>query len=623
MSSAVYILDDNFDIIISRVYKQDLNSHLIISNFKKIKNNNVNNHVPVIHHDGINYIYITHNDIVILTLCFKNTNVMLLLSYLYKFVELLQNYLLIQNTTTVTSINNDSIGKLDKELIKENYILIYQLFDEILDFGIPQLTDFSMLREYILNDNDKIKSTTKDEDEKDRIVGDLDTSNMINSSISRTTTTSISWRPKGIFYKKNEIFINLIEKISFNYNLQTNEIKKNIINGEINCKNYLSGMPICKIGLNESLISNFYKSIDDDNSQNLNLNNNKNDNKKKKIIFDNINFHQCIELSNITSNNLIQFIPPDGFVKLITYQIINISTINLKPLILINPLYKIFNKRKNGDKNGVEKFKLKLTVNLKTLFRKKFMIKNLEISIPLLIKQNKDDFLKLKINFNKAPKFKTKIGNVILNLNENLIIWKIPSIVGDSSGSTFTNSKLNNNDDDNKFEMISEFELIPQDELLKMLQKNAYYDKADNNSLYYIGLQEELSKLNIKNDGKIKENQFKINEKNLNTNNNLIYCNFEIPFASYSGLKLEFLKIVEPTFKESYQSFPWVRYLIKTNENDYCFKLGDNNFVDEINYEDLSNINSQNTTSSNTNSSTPIPIPIHTHSDTNSNTNDN
>ena len=38
---------------------------------------------------------------------------------------------------------------------------------------------------------------------------------MINSSILRTYSLAINWRPKGIFYAKNEIFIDIIEDCEF------------------------------------------------------------------------------------------------------------------------------------------------------------------------------------------------------------------------------------------------------------------------------------------------------------------------------------------------------------------------------------------------------------------------
>ena len=78
---------------------------------------------------------------------------------------------------------------------------------------------------------------------------------MINSSILRTYSLAINWRPKGIFYAKNEIFIDIIEDCEFVYDLGTGVIKCNEIYGTCVVKSYLSGMPVCRLGFNERNLS--------------------------------------------------------------------------------------------------------------------------------------------------------------------------------------------------------------------------------------------------------------------------------------------------------------------------------------------------------------------------------
>ena len=39
--------------------------------------------------------------------------------------------------------------ELEEESIRDNFIIVYELLDELMDFGYPQTTDYSILNEYV------------------------------------------------------------------------------------------------------------------------------------------------------------------------------------------------------------------------------------------------------------------------------------------------------------------------------------------------------------------------------------------------------------------------------------------------------------------------------------------
>ncbi|GME94556.1 unnamed protein product [[Candida] boidinii] len=466
-------------------------------------------------------------------------------------------------------------------------------------------------------------------------------------------------KPKGIFYNKNEIFMNFIETVHFEYNLQDHKIMVNSINGDVDCRSFLSGMPELKLGLNETLISNDFVDDNDSNNSNnttngeSNNNNNNNDsNKKSKLIFDSINFNQCVELTKIATNNSITFIPPDGSFRLFSYQIITKSTKHLKPLILVDPIYKIFKSTKFS-KSGLKrtKYKLQILASIQTFFKKRFNLNDVYIIIPLIINQSsvlnslKDEngnpfpkhlqsanlpsYAKLLIDFNIAPKFKTKLGSVSLNLETSSIIWKIPSLEGNigevSYSSLFSNKKHGNSNPPststnakNYYSMVCEFELMSEDQFLMTSNYNQYWGKQDKNDLYYLDLKEEFSKIHGEgektSDGlalvKPLGNSIKLKKKLLYLKyDNFIRINFQLNSTSYSGLKVEFLTINEPQLK--FQSMPWIRYLVKCgsaigggngignkqehkkthirggNDGEYLFRLGSDSFKNELTIDDF------------------------------------
>lgn len=52
-------------------------------------------------------------------------------------------------------ISRAYFGKLDEESVKNNFVLIYELLDEILDFGYPQNSEIDTLKMYITTESIK------------------------------------------------------------------------------------------------------------------------------------------------------------------------------------------------------------------------------------------------------------------------------------------------------------------------------------------------------------------------------------------------------------------------------------------------------------------------------------
>lgn len=40
--------------------------------------------------------------------------------------------------------------EIEEESIRDNFVVIYELLDELIDFGYPQTTDSKILQEYVL-----------------------------------------------------------------------------------------------------------------------------------------------------------------------------------------------------------------------------------------------------------------------------------------------------------------------------------------------------------------------------------------------------------------------------------------------------------------------------------------
>ncbi|GME79554.1 unnamed protein product [Ambrosiozyma monospora] len=425
--------------------------------------------------------------------------------------------------------------------------------------------------------------------------------NDINTSISRTSTTKISWRPKGIFYNKNEFFINMVEHIRFKYNMDQAKVVYNTISGELNCKCFLSGMPTLTLSVNEDILdehsifsnTNFHQSV-----QLSDPEESKEDEKKHKDdeadkgedatkedtssiagsrtsiaeshtdLDDVASINTTTTTSSITKSvsstpkppsikkkpqtnkslrsSVIKFIPPDGDFKLASYQITNTTV--LRPLVFVIPSYKLFFKH--------DCYKLKIKVKLSSNFAKKSknQMKDLKITIPIII-PNKH----LRLNFVASSnggsgsgglKFKTKMGTVVHELSKNCIIWQISQIEGNS-----------------KAEMASEFDLISTTQLAIQHDINFEYGKQDKNDIVYYDLNEDL------NLDRVMQKQVRV-----------LMVEFKLNIT-YSDLKINYLKIEEPMLK--FQTFPWIKYNTYCQGDDYCFVIGDKHLKIELSEEQL------------------------------------
>ena len=53
---------------------------------------------------------------------------------------------------SMASIIKDYCGTVSEESLRKNFILVYELFDEVLDYGVPQTTASETLKDFVFNE---------------------------------------------------------------------------------------------------------------------------------------------------------------------------------------------------------------------------------------------------------------------------------------------------------------------------------------------------------------------------------------------------------------------------------------------------------------------------------------
>jgi len=190
----------------------------------------------------------------------------------------------------VSKVIKDFCGVLTEEAIRKNFVLIYEILDESLDFGYPQLTSTELVKPFIVNEPVAVDTV--------RNIMSFNPSNILVGS--NTTPSSANQRP--ITSKKNEIFVDIFEKISILFNASGYVINSSI-EGCIQMKSYLHGNPPLKVALNDDLVIG------------------KGNSSSSGVVLDDCNFHQCVNTTEFEMSKVMKIKPPDGEFTVMNYRV--------------------------------------------------------------------------------------------------------------------------------------------------------------------------------------------------------------------------------------------------------------------------------------------------------------
>lgn len=346
--SAIYFLDSKGKVLISRNYRGDIDNSVIdkfIGLVTELEDDNNTN--PLIRTEECTFAFIKHRNVYVVATTRKNSNIAMLFSLLHRICQVMQEY----------------FKEVEEESIRDNFVICYELLDELVDFGYPQTTDAKILQEYITQEGYKLEVAAKP---------------------PPAVTNAVSWRSDGIKYRKNEVFLDVIESVNLLAGASGNVLRSEIV-GAIKMRVYLSGMPELRLGLNDKVL---FESTGRG--------------KSKSVELEDVKFHQCVRLSRFENDRTISFIPPDGEFELMSYRL----NTHVKPLIWIESVIE------RHDHSRIE-----IMVKAKSQFKRRSTANNVEIVVP--VPSDAD-----------SPKFKTTIGHCKYAPEQNAVVWTIKSFPG-------------------------------------------------------------------------------------------------------------------------------------------------------------------------------------------------
>ncbi|KAF2310017.1 hypothetical protein GH714_006210 [Hevea brasiliensis] len=262
MISQLFVLSQRGDSIVFRDYRGEVPKATAEIFFRKVKfwkEDEEGEAPPVFNVDGVNYFHVKVAGLLFVATTRVNISPSLVLEFLQRNARVIKDYL----------------GVLNEESLRKNFVLVYELLDEMIDFGYVQTTSTEVLKSFVFNEPIMIDAACLP-----------------------------SLGPASIF---------------------VGYILTSEIDGTIQMKSYLTGNPEIRLALNEELsIGRGGRSIHDYGSSSG----------AGTLILDNCNFHESVHLDSFDIDRTLALVAPDGEFSVMNYRM----TQEFRPPFRINAL---------------------------------------------------------------------------------------------------------------------------------------------------------------------------------------------------------------------------------------------------------------------------------------------
>jgi len=145
------------------------------------------------------------------------------------------------------------------------------------------------------------------------------------TTLTQELTGQNTFRPPDLTYKKNEIYIDVVESINLLLSKEGQKLSEEAV-GKIQLRTYLSGTPQCKFGFNDSIQLREAGARPHEQRPSHDG--------RKSVAIDDVTCHQCVKLHAFEKTREIQFVPPDGAFDLMQYRV----TSNLKMPFIVSAI---------------------------------------------------------------------------------------------------------------------------------------------------------------------------------------------------------------------------------------------------------------------------------------------
>uniref|UniRef100_A0A8C5MUZ6 AP-4 complex subunit mu-1 n=1 Tax=Leptobrachium leishanense TaxID=445787 RepID=A0A8C5MUZ6_9ANUR len=294
MISQLFILSSKGDLLINKNFRGPSSRPSVTDGlYLKLSSLPADQAPVVTEYDGCHFIHTRHRGLYFVTSISDSDSPFMYIDLLNRLASLIQDY----------------CGDLSEAVVSLNFALIYELLDEVLDYGYVQTTSTEMLKNFIQSDPVVSKPFS---------LLDLSTVGLFGAETqqSKVAPSSASCRPvlssRHQQGEHNEIFLDVIERMTVALGSNGSLLKADV-QGELRLKTYFPNCPELRIGVSEefcvgsSEVRGYGSAVRVDSCQ----------------------FHESIKLDEFENCRILKVLPPQGELKIMQYQISDSLTTTL------------------------------------------------------------------------------------------------------------------------------------------------------------------------------------------------------------------------------------------------------------------------------------------------------
>ncbi|XP_016325998.1 AP-4 complex subunit mu-1-like [Sinocyclocheilus anshuiensis] len=210
-------------------------------------------------------------------------------------------FTIIEFLNRLAALTKDYCGSLSEKSVRMNFALIYELLDEMVDFGYIQTTSTDILKNFIQTEAVSSKPFSLFDLSNVGLFGAETQQSKVAPSVAASRPIMSS---RGEQSGKNEIFVDVIERLSVVIGSK-GVLMKSDIQGEIRIKCFLPTSSEMRIGLNEEL------SIGKSQQKGY----------SSAVRVDECRFHQAVKLDEFDTFRILKVCPSQGEQTVMQYQL--------------------------------------------------------------------------------------------------------------------------------------------------------------------------------------------------------------------------------------------------------------------------------------------------------------
>ncbi|KAG1971208.1 AP-4 complex subunit mu-1 [Pimephales promelas] len=210
-------------------------------------------------------------------------------------------FTIIEFLNRLAALTKDYCGSLSEKSVRMNFALIYELLDEMVDFGYIQTTSTDILKNFIQTEAVSSKPFSLFDLSNVGLFGAETQQSKVAPSVAASRPIMSSRGEQG---GQNEIFVDVIERLSVVIG-SNGVLMKADIQGELRIKCFLPTCSEMRIGLNEE----------------LNIGKSQLKGYSSAVRVDECRFHQAVKLDEFDTFRILKVCPSQGEQTVMQYQL--------------------------------------------------------------------------------------------------------------------------------------------------------------------------------------------------------------------------------------------------------------------------------------------------------------